>query len=109
MEFKQIFEDNVSDYSDYIDSDIAENLKRTQYRGIAGHDLEDDSILSLLIWKLESVDDSLATDSEFQWLYTADPSYISELIAGYKDEARLSSVRKTYYESTELEKENEVR
>lgn len=64
MEFKQIFENNISEYADYIDSDVAENIRRLQYRGIAGHDPENNKLLSLLIWRLQSVGDSLATDSE---------------------------------------------
>ena len=108
MEFKQIFENNINEYADYIDSDVAENIRRLQYRGIAGHDPENNKLLSLLIWRLESVDGSLATDSELQWLYTADPAYISQLLNSYHDDSRLNGVRKTSFESTDMEAEKEA-
>lgn len=38
MDFRTIFEDNVYEYSDFIDSDVAENMTRINFRGIAGHD-----------------------------------------------------------------------
>ena len=107
MEFKEILEDNISEYSDYIDSDVAENIDRLHYRGIAGHDPDTDSLLSLLIWRLQSVDDSHAADSELQWIYTADPSYISQLLAGYHEEIESKNIRKTFFEHSTLGEETE--
>ena len=53
MELRTIFEDNIDEYSGQIDQDVAENMGRMYYHGIAVHDPEDHNLLSLLIWKLK--------------------------------------------------------
>lgn len=49
MELRTIFEDNIDEYSGQIDQDVAENMGRMYYHGIAVHDPEDHNLLSLLI------------------------------------------------------------
>lgn len=107
MDIKTIYEDNISGYSDIVDDDVAENMKRVYYRGLAGHDPDDESVLSMLIWEIRSVDESWDTESELKWIYAADPSFISPLMDGYQKEAHKESVRRTYFESTTLQKEQE--
>ncbi|MCR5402242.1 MAG: hypothetical protein K6E91_00270 [Butyrivibrio sp.] len=107
MDIKTIFEDNIKEYSDFVDTDVAENINRIYYRGIAGHGPDDNSILSLLIWELKNVEDEQDTESELKWLYTIDPSYISPLMKSYHDEALNDDVRSTFFESPPLEKERE--
>ncbi len=107
MEFKTVFDENINDYSDYVDGDVAENMQRLYYRGIAGHDPDDNSLLTLLIWELKSAEDAEKTSAEFKWLYTADPSYISSLLDGYHKEALITEVKKTFFEDPSLDKESE--
>lgn len=102
MDIKTLFEDNIANYSDIVDEDIAENMKRVYYRGLVGHDPDDESVLSLLIWEIKSVAESWDTESELKWIYTADPSYIALLLDSYSEEAHDESVRRTYFESTSL-------
>ncbi|MBQ7429383.1 MAG: hypothetical protein IJV29_06915 [Butyrivibrio sp.] len=47
MDIESIFEVNINEYSDYVDGDVAENMGRLFYRGIAGHNPDDDSVLSI--------------------------------------------------------------
>ena len=82
MEFKPIFEDNMSDYSDLVDIDIAENMGRMYYRGLAAHDPENDDPLSLLIYRLKSLEGSRNSESELLWIYAAEPSCIASLLDG---------------------------
>lgn len=58
MDFRQIIDENLYEYSDKIDCDVAEDLNRKYYRGLAAHDADDDSLLSLLIWEFKSVEDA---------------------------------------------------
>ena len=41
------------------------------------------------------------------WIYAIDPSYISPLMENYREEAQIEDVKKTFFESTTLEKDNE--
>lgn len=52
MDIRTIFDDNINEYADHVDKDIAENMSRIYYRGMAGHNPDDNSLLSLLIWNL---------------------------------------------------------
>ena len=38
MEIRTIFEDNIYEYTDHVDEDVAENMGCMCYRGIAGPD-----------------------------------------------------------------------
>lgn len=105
MDFRSIVEENIFNYSDYVDRDVAENMGRVYYRGMAGFDPDDDSLLSLLIWELKSVEDVKDTESELKWIYAVDPSSIPDLLDGYRKEALYEDVKKTFFESTSLEKE----
>ena len=76
MNLRPIFKDNAYEYSDFIDPDVAENLGRRFFRGLAAHDPGDDHILSLLIWELKAVEDLRDTESEIKWIYSDDASSI---------------------------------
>lgn len=107
MDIKSIFEVNIKEYSDYIDDDVAENMGRLFFRGIAGHNPVDDSVLSMLIWELKSVDDDSQTRSELKWIYAIDPEYISPLLESYRSEALNENVKKSFFENMSLEKEKQ--
>ena len=107
MEFKPIFEDNMGDYSDLVDIDIAENMGRMYYRGLAAHDPENDNPLSLLIYRLKSLEGSRNSESELLWIYAAEPSCIASLLDGYREEAGDERIVKTGFEFSSLEKEKE--
>ena len=108
MNIKAIFEDNIREYEDLVDRDVAEHLGRMYYRGIAGCDPDSDSPLSLLIWELKSVESENDTESELRWIYAADPSYISELLEDYRKRVLEEDAVKTTFESIPLDKEKEV-
>ena len=108
MDLKAIFEDNINDYSDHVDCDVAENMERAFFRGLAGHDPDDGSLLSLLIWELKSVQDSNNTGSELKWIYAADPSFLAPLLEGYEKEVHDEKVKRTFFESTTLDKDNQA-
>lgn len=108
MDIRTIFDDNINEYSDHVDKDVAENMSRIYYRGMAGHNPDDNSLLSLLIWELKSVEEDSDTQSELKWIYALDPSYIAPLFEGYRKEALSEDVKKTFFESACLEKEKEA-
>ncbi len=103
MDFRTIFGDNIDEYSDVVDVDVAENIGRMFFHGLAGHDPDDHSLLSLLIWELKSVENIKHTSSELRFIYTADPSFISPLLEKYHEEAMNDKVRRTFFEITSRE------
>lgn len=103
MDIKGIFEDNIHQYSDYVSRDATEDMSRMYYRGIAGHDPDDDSLLSLLIWELKSVESSTDTQSELKWIYAADSTYLASLLDEYSEEAQSEDVGRTFFEGMDLE------
>ena len=108
MAIKTILEENICRYSDHVDEDVAENMGRMFYRGIADHDPDDDRLLSLLIWELKTAPDSENTESELKWIYAVNPSFLTPLLEGYHKEALNENIRRSFFESTSLEKEKEA-
>ena len=106
MELRTVDENNIDEYSDIVDMDVAENIGRLYYHGLAGHDPYDDNILSLLIWELKNRDNNEDSESELKFIYSIDPSYISTLMDGYGSEAADNNVNRTFFESTSLEHGN---
>ncbi len=107
MNLKSILPDNINEYADYVDEDMSENIGRMFYRGLAAHAPEDDSLLSLLIWELKSPEGNERSTSELKWIYSADPSYISNILDGYHSEVLNDGVKKTIFESSSIKKEEE--
>ncbi len=105
MDFRTIFEGNIDEYSEYVDEDVAENMVRLYYRGLAAHDEDSDDLLSLLIWELKSVEDGNDTEAELKWIYAADPSFISSLLDGYHTEALNEDVKRTFFEDSYMEED----
>ncbi len=108
MDIKAVHENNVYEFSDYLDCDVAENIGRMYYNGIAGCDPDDDSLLSLLIWELKFVKNSDDAESELKWIYAADPSFIAPLLEDYHKEVQDGRVRRTYFECPPMEEAKET-
>ena len=108
MDIQAISAEDIFEYSDYVDSDIAENMNRIYYHGMAGFDCEDGSLLSILIWELKSVDEKDKPDSELKWLYVADPSVIVPLFECYREAANEYEVKKTSFEFPSSEEKEEA-
>ena len=107
MDIKTISEDNINEYSDYVDCDVAEKMSCLYYRGIAGYDPDDDNLLSLLIWELKSAESSKDTESELKWIYAVDPSFIPSIMDGYQKEALSEDIKKSSFELSHLDSEKE--
>ena len=105
MNLRPIFKDNAYEYYDFMDPDVAENLGRRFFRGLAAHDPEDDHILSLLIWELKAVEDLRDTESEIKWIYSDDASSIPSVLDEYHKEAESEEVEKTVFEFPSLDED----
>ena len=105
MNIKDLYEDNIEEYEDWIDEDVAENMSRLYYRGVACHDDTDDRLLAALIWELKSVEAEDDTEAEIGWFYCAESEYLEEAIREYKKRIETEDVSRSFFESTLVNKE----
>ena len=103
MHFLELYKDNISDYSEWIDPDVAENINRAYYRGLAAHDSYDNSLKAIVIWELKSLEEPDDTESEIEWVYSANPGSVDPLIKEYEYKILSDEVKRSYFESTELD------
>lgn len=103
MNFTDLYKDNISDYSEWIDPDVAENINRAYYHGIAAHDSYDDSVKAIVIWELKSLEEQADTESEIEWIYSADPGSVDPLFREYEDRIRSDEVERSFFESTVID------
>ncbi|MBO4898790.1 MAG: hypothetical protein J5509_00715 [Lachnospiraceae bacterium] len=71
-----ITEDNIDDLRDYLGEDIAENIGREYYAGIASYD-DDDEPAGAVVWNIRHADSMEDTESEIV-CFKGDASGISE-------------------------------
>ncbi len=63
MDIIELNADNIADYKELIDPDVAENIGREFYRGVAAGN-EGDSLSGALIWEYKNLEDDADTDAE---------------------------------------------
>lgn len=105
MNIKSLFTYNIEDYAGLVDQDLAENMARMYFHGIAGHDPENDDPLAVLIWELKSVEDELNTESEIKLIYAADNELLKDLFAEYEKDADNEEVVRSFFEIAGLDEE----
>ena len=103
MNFTDLYKDNISDYSEWIDPDVAENINRAYYRGMAAHDSYDDSVKAIVIWELKSLEEKEDTESEIAWIYSADSGSVDPLFHEYGNRIVTDEVKRSFFESTAIE------
>ena len=106
MNFLDLYSDNISDYSEWIDPDVAENINRAYYRGLAAHDVYDDSLKALMIWELKSLEEEEEdTEAEIAWIYSETPGVVDPLIREYENVIRTNEVKRSFFESTKIDQD----
>ena len=102
MNIKEIMEDNIEDYSSVISDDVAENMERMYFRGLACHD-DDDNIQSAIIWELRSVEKDADTEAQIECVYAENPDSLGTLLEEYHNQATDEDVVRTFFELTSLD------
>ena len=104
MNIKEIMEDNIEEYSSIISEDVAENMERMYYRGLACHD-DDGGVQSAMIWELRSVEKDGDTEACIESVYADDLGSLEDLLKEYHDQAVDEEVVRSFFEITALDKE----
>lgn len=107
MIIRELYEDNIYDYMEWLDQDMAENMSRMYFRGIACHDDLDEILKAALIWELKSVETQEDTESEIAWIYDSDPLYMDAALDEYNERASEDDVSRSFFESTDIKKTTE--
>ncbi len=102
MNIKEIMEDNIEDYSSVISEDVAENMERMYYRGLACHD-DDDNVQSAMIWELKAVEKEADTEARIECVYADDPGSLDALLEEYHSQAVSEDVVRSFFEITALD------
>ncbi len=98
METVRITEDNIDEYEDIIDPDVAENIGREYFRGIAVHKDVDEDPEAVLVWEYKNLEESRDTEAEITWCKVSNEQSGQKLLEEYTAEAAESEVVKSFYE-----------
>lgn len=107
MIIRELYEDNIYDYMEWLDRDMAENMSRMYFRGIACHDDLDEILKAALIWELKSVETQEATESEIAWIYDDDQEYMDAAFDEYSERVSDDDVSRSFFESKDINKKTE--
>lgn len=96
MDRIKITEDNLETYRALIPEDVAENIGREYYRGVA---LGEGDPEAALIWEIKNADEEdKETTSEVVWAYRRSADEGGDLFAAYSKEAGYEEVVRTWFE-----------
>lgn len=101
MEIVELTEDNVSEYSDTLSQDIAENIGRDFYRGIAV--CENNMNCGAMVWEYKNYKDSKDTESEIYYVSADDEAAIKALIDQYNLASNNENVKRSSFEFDRVE------
>ena len=105
MSIIEIDEDNIEEYADIVDQDIAENMERTYFRGLVCHDPGDDSVKAAMIWELQSVEKDTDTESRIDWIYADGTDNLEPLLEAYREKNAEEEVKRSFFEIPSLDEQ----
>ena len=103
MDIIELNTDNISDYKDIIDQDVAESIGREFYRGIAAK--EGDSPSSALVWEYKNLEDVADTEAEIVFIGSGSEETIKELLTEFDDQTSDEDVVFSFFEAENLSEE----
>ena len=97
MELVRINENNLGELEERIPPDVAENIGREYYRGIATAD-GDASDGAALVWELKNAEALENKSAELIWMSDPSGQYGEELLAEFRGEAGEENLKRTFFE-----------
>ncbi len=104
MEIRKITDDNIDEYEDFIDEDVAQSIGREFYRSIAIHEDSDDEPVAAVVWELKNFEEDTDTTSEIEWLYVKDSKVGEMLMEEYDNENSEDEVTDSFFEFASMDK-----
>ena len=100
MNIIELNADNICDYEDIIDPDVAESIGREFYRGIAVENMGDP--VSALVWEYRNLEDDTETEAEIVFIGGGNEETIKELLSEFDDQASEEDVGFSFFETDDL-------
>ena len=94
MEIIEITDENVPEYTAVLGEDVAENLERTFYRGLAVKAEDESDPLAMMVWELKNSErEEQENMNVIEWLMVKDEEAGDELMEAYAKKAAEEEVR----------------
>ncbi len=97
MQIIELNDENISEYTQYVGEDMAENLERTFYRGFLVMSDAGDDMLSGIIWEYHNYDEDTDTESFIEWIKINDPEAADTLFDEYTKRIKAEAVVKSHF------------
>ncbi|MBR3524646.1 MAG: hypothetical protein IKO11_02260 [Lachnospiraceae bacterium] len=96
MFITEITEENLEEYEAYLPGDVAENIGRPYYRGVAV--TQDEAPQAAIVWEWRhKEDEEKSTEGRLEWLRAEDSDAGSEVLAEYARMAADEGAERTFY------------
>ncbi|MCR5237058.1 MAG: hypothetical protein K6E34_07635 [Lachnospiraceae bacterium] len=108
MMIRDITEENVGDYLDYIPMELLGEIKREYWRGLAGTDDASGSMTAGVLWELKNMEkEDEPNEAEIMWFSSDDASDGEELLGTLNESLKKDQVKRVFFELPSLSSEEE--
>ena len=101
MNMIELTSDNVSEFEDILDPDIAESIGREFFRGIVAKD-PGSAPLGALIWEYKNLEEDADTDAEICYIRSENEEAMQELLNQFDRQTSGEEVCLSFFETKEL-------
>lgn len=91
MEIIELTRDNIDEYMDIIDIDMAENIDRYYFRGLVT--LDGGEAVAAMIWEYLNVESSVDNESAIRFFKAKEQNIADEMLKVYKEKIREENVK----------------
>lgn len=92
------------EYGSFLGENVAENLSREYYNGVASCD-EYEYPTGAIVWQLSNVDSLEGVESELVFLNAEDGEMAGELLEEYQEKVSEDEIKKTFFELPDISEE----
>ena len=101
MKITDLYVDNISDYDEILDEDIAESIGREFYCGIAASD-DGERASGAMIWEYRNLEDDAGASAELMYINADSKEDADALLAEFSEQASAENVTDVFFETAKL-------
>ena len=101
MKITDLNVDNISDYDEILDEDIAESIGREFYCGIAASD-DGERASGAMIWEYRNLEDDAGASAELMYINADSKEDADALLAEFSEQASAENVTDVFFETAKL-------
>ncbi len=108
MMIREITEENIQGYLDFIPAELLGEIKREYWRGLAGTEETSDGMTAGVLWELKNMEDEEeANEAEIMWFYAKNASDGEGVLESLNRSLKNDEVKRVYFEIPSLSDEEE--